>query len=260
MLHIKKIIFILMFVSFILPGYSQLDETKMDELVKYTFENELVSSRFIKDYFSIVNNINKKSSMSDLDKSVASFDNNLMYIGEYVTFHPEIKKYFEELENYWNLYRISLFDFENNDYKTVLSKNENLFKLQVALKNKIFEKQPISKKKKHTLEKVEKIKNNVKQITIAYVKYVITKNNVKPVKSNLLDYDLDKVEKNIKKLSKDKLIQAEVNDLNSYLNKINLLIDTSIFQPRSFLIDTNIFSAKSYNTIIKLLQYCKKIN
>jgi hypothetical protein len=257
---VKNTITAFVFILFIQTGFSQIDETKTDMLVKYTFENEIISSRFLKDYFSIVKNINKKSNLSDLDKSVALYDNNLMYIGDFVSFHPDLKKYYDELENYWNLYRISLFDFENNDYKTVLSKNENLQKLQLALKNKIFEKQPISKKKKHTLEKILKIKDNVKELTIAYVKYILTENNKKPIKSNLLDYDLSKVEKNIKKLSKNKDTQNEMKDLKSLLNKIKILFETNIYQPKSFLTDLNIFSIKSYNTVMKLFENCKKIN
>jgi len=233
---------------------AQQDRVKFGTLLKGLFENEMLSQRFYKDFLLVKANINKTKAMSDLDKSMARFDDNLSYVASYVTSHKEIENDFTELQNYWNLLRMSMLDFDDDSYELQVSKLKNLDKLSINLLEKILKKDDLADTNSDQIKMMKLVTKNIRQADKILITYLLEK-KFKQDLSDKFDVDLSGVKKNIKKISKYNNHQFGkiTKDLSNNVLTIESLLDNELYHPKILMSNLIIFSKKNYQIFSNLI-------
>ncbi len=247
--------FILLFLS--TSMIAQQDKVKFNILAKSLFENEMLTYRFYKDYLLIKANINKKKAFADLDKSMARFDDNLSNVSAYL-----IKKGYEidlqELQNYWNLHRMTLLDFEDGNYNLQVSKLQNLDKLMTKLIDKVIKNVDLFDENDDIIKILKMTTQNIRQSDKIIIKYLLDKKFHQKV-SEEIDVDLSRVKKNLKKIAKYNKHQfsSKIEDLVLNINSVETLLADDTFHPKVIMSNISIFSRKNYLIFLNLINSLK---
>ena len=234
-----KQLYILIFTLFIglnvSPVNAQISDNPLNVLSEKLLQNELLSNRFLRNFVFIKTNTFKKKSMADMDKSIALFDDNLSYIILPLPYDIKIKNDFLKLQNFWNIYRINITDFEKDNYKSLVIKTQRLGKYIKQLNKDIFNKHPEYAKYKKRIEIAElAVYNGKKTDEIAYA-YVL-KNALNFTETGYFDIDLSTMKKNLKKIGKFKHLDSKaktlIPDLKTTLESISRLLEKEKFNPK----------------------------
>jgi len=247
--------FILLFLS--TSMIAQQDKVKFNTLAKSLFENEMLTYRFYKDYLLIKANINKKKAFADLDKSMARFDDNLSNVSAYL-----IEKGYEidlqELQNYWNLHRMTLLDFEDGNYNLQVSKLQNLDKLMIKLIEKVIKDEDLFDENSAGIKIIKLTTQNIRQSNKILIKYLLDKKFHQEVAEEI-DVDVSRIRKNLKKIGKfnSHRFASKISDLATNIDSIELLLDDNTFHPKMIMSNISIFSRKNYLIFSKLINSLK---
>ena len=217
------------------PVNAQISDNPLNVLSEKLLQNELLSNRFLRNFTFIKTNTFKKKSMADMDKSIALFDDNLSYIILHLPYDNKIKEDFLKLQNFWNIYRINISDFEKDNYKSLVNKTRRINKYIEQLNKDIFNKHREYSKYKKRIELAQLAVYNGKKTDGLVVAYLL-KHAVNFNDPGYFDVDLGTMKKNLKKIGKFKRLnpkaKALIPDLTTTLESINRLLEKEKFNPK----------------------------
>jgi hypothetical protein len=192
--------------------------------------------------------------MSDMDKSMARFDDNLSYVSSYVALHKGLEKDFTELQNYWNLLRMSMLDFDDNSFTLQVSKLKNLDKLTTNLLEKVLKKDDMTDEYADQIKIIKLTTQNIRQSDKILITYLLDKKFKQDLSDNF-DVDLSGVKKNIKKIYKYNNHQFKniTSDLSNNILTIESLLDNDLYHPKILMSNLIVFSKKNYQIFSKLI-------
>ncbi len=256
-----SLIIILFTVITTLPSIAQVSDNPFDVLGKKLLQNELLSNHFIRDFVFIKTNTFKKKSMIDMDKSIALFDDNLSYIVLHLPDNNKVKEDFLRLQNFWDIYRIKITDFDNNNYQSILVKTYKIRKFIHQLTNDIFDKHPEYSDYKKSFELAKLAVENSKKIDAIATVYMFKKGlNFSDVE-NYFDVDLTGIKKNLKKIGKLKGLDTRakdiIEDLKITLESIKILLQKEKFNPKMMYAYNITFNKKNFKLFNYILQIIK---
>ncbi len=259
-----KQIYLLIFTIFIGINYSpvnaQISDNPLDVLSEKLLQNELLTNRFLRNFIFIKTNTFKKKSMADMDKSIALFDDNLSYIILHLPYDIKIKNDFLKLQNFWNIYRVNITDFEKDNYRSLVVKTQRLGKYIKQLNKDIFNKHPEYSKFKKRIEIGQLAVHNGKktdEIAIAYVlKYAINFSEL-----SFFNIDIGNMRKNLKRIGKFKHLnpkaKALIPDLKTTLESIDRLLEKEKFNPKMMYAYDYSYTNKTFKLLKYLIQTTK---
>ena len=251
-----QIIILTLFIGFnILPLDAQISDNPLNILSEKLAQNELLSNRFFRDFVFIKTNTFKKKSMADMDKSVALFDDNLTYIILHLPYNRKVKEDFLKLQNFWNIYRINITDFEKDNYESLAEKTHRLKKYIKQLNKDVLDKHPEFSKNQKSIEKAQLILDNGKNTDAIAAVYVLENAlNIKDADS-YFNFDLKSMKKNLKKIGKSKILNQKTKnlavDLKTTLESIGILLKKEKFNPKMMYAYNDSYTRKTF----KLLRY-----
>jgi hypothetical protein len=240
---------------------AQINDNPVDVLATKLYENELLSNRFFRNFVFIKTNTFKNKAMSDMDRSLAKFDDNLSYIILHLPYDKEVKDDYLKLQNFWNVYRLNITNYNSENYKRLISKTQRLEKLITELNKKILSKHPDYSAHKSLISlaslAVENGKNVDKMATAYILKYGL---NVADA-YNYYEFDFSGLKKNLKKIRKNKLLQGKVNDLvtdlNTTVDSIKTLIEKDKYNPKMMYAYVNAYTKKTFKLLHVIMQLVK---
>ena len=250
---------IISFIAFLLSAnmVAQQDKVKFNMLTKSLLENKMLIYRFYKDYLLVKANINKKKAFADLDRSMARYDDNLSVISAYISY----KKYdidLEKLLNYWSLHRMSLLDFENENYNLQVSKLVNLDKISTRLIEKVIKEEDLFDDNSDAIKVLKLLTQNIRQSNKVMIKYLLDEKFHQEI-ADKIEVDLSKMKKNLIKIGKynDRQFSSKVQDLITNIDSIESLIDDKTFHPKMIISNISIFNKKNYLIFSNLINILK---
>ncbi len=237
---------------------AQISENPLDILVEKLYQNELLSNRFLRNFAFIKTNTFKKKSMIDMDKSVAKFDDNLSYIILHLPYDRKVKEDFLKLQNFWNIYRLDITDYESERYHSLISKTRKLEKLIVELNKTILDKHPAYSHNKKSIYMASLAVDNVKNVDKAAAVYVFKNGLHYPQITNELEINTGELKKNLKKISKFKALKGTADsllfDLSSTADAINDLLNKGKYNPKMMYAYTNTYSKMTFKLLNLILK------
>ncbi len=254
-MKLRYILFILFVGANTLQGIAQINDNPIDILSEKLAQNELLSNRLLKNFVFIKTNTFKKKAMADMDKSIALFDDNLSYIILHLPYKNKVKEDFLKLQNFWNIYRINITDFDKDNYTALIEKTRRLNKYIKQLNKDVLDRHPEFSKNKKSIEMAQLALNNGKNADAIAAVYVL-KNalNIEDADS-YFKYDLGSMNKNLKKISKFKILNPKAKDLaidlKTTLESITILLKKEKFNPKMMYAYDDSFTRKTF----KLLKY-----
>jgi hypothetical protein len=253
----NKLVIAFALLFFSTSMFAQQDKVKFKTLAESLFENEMLTYRFYKDYLLIKANINKKKAFADLDKSMARFDDNLSNIDNYFS-DEDVRSDIEELQNYWNLHRVALLNFEDENYSLQISKLQNLDKLMIKLIEKVIKNVDLFDENDDVVEILKMTTQNIRQSDKIIIKYLLDKKFHQKA-SEEIDVDLSRVKKNLKKIAKYNKHQfsSKIDDLVININSVETLLEDDTFHPKMIMSNASVFSKKNYLIFSKLINSLK---
>ncbi len=239
---------------------AQISDNPIDVLSEKLLQNELLTNRFLKNFVFIKTNTFKKKALADMDKSIALFDDNLSYIILHLPYDRKVKEDFLKLQNFWNIYRVNITDFEKDKYKSLVIKTQRFGKYIKQLNKDIFNKHPEYPKYKKRVEIGQLAVYNGKkndEIAIAYVlKYAINFPEL-----GLFDIDLGAMRKKLKKIGKFKHLnpkaKALIPDLKTTLESVSHLLEKEKFNPKMIYAYDYSYTNKTFKLLKYLFQTTK---
>ncbi len=254
----NKIFFGIVLLFFSTSIMAQQDRIKFSNLIKGLFENEMLSQRFYKDFLLVKANINKSKVFMDLDKSMARFDDNLSYVASYVVEHSEVEESFTELQDYWNLTRMSMLNFDDNNFDLQVKRLENLDKLSTNLLERVLKKDDLADENSDEIKIIKLATQNIRQSNKILITYLLEK-KFKQDLSDSFEVDLSRVKKNIKKISKfqNHKFGKITSDLSNSITTIESLLDNESYHPKILMSNLIVFSKKNYQIFSKLISSLK---
>ena len=242
------------------PVNAQISDNPLDVLSEKLLQNELLSNRFIKNFVFIKTNTFKKKSMADMDKSIALFDDNLSYIILHLPYDRKVKEDFLKLQNFWNIYRINITNFEKDNYKSLVNKTLRLNKYIKQLNKDIFNKHPEYPKYKKRIEMGQLAVYNGKKIDGAAAAYVL-KYALNFTESGVFEADISSMRKNLKKIGKfkhlDPKAKALIPDLKTTLESVKQLLEKEKFNPKMMFAYDNSYTNKTFKLLKHIIQSSK---
>ncbi len=240
---------------------AQISDNPIGVLSEKLLQNEMISNRFIRDFSFMKINTFKKKTMADMDKSVALFDNNLSYIVLHLPNNNKVKQDFVKLQNFWNIYRLKITDFQSENYRSLITGTNKLRKYMQQLTNDIFDKHPEYSGYKKAIELARLATSNSKKIDAIATVYVL-KNalNVSDA-NNYFDMDMTGFKKNLKKIGKLKGLDTKaleiIEDLKVTLESVKILLQKEKFNPKMMYAYNSTFGKKNYKLFIYIIQTIK---
>jgi len=257
----KKYIFIATFIFINFPVFSQVNENPIEILSEKLFQNEMLSNRFFRNFVFIKTNTFKKKVMTDMDKSLAKFDNNLSYIILHLPYDKKVKEDYIKFQNFWNIYRINITNYDNKNYESLINKSKKLNKLISTLTTNILRKHKHYNNHKKMIEMTQYATENVKTIDNIAIAYVL-KNGLNV--DDAFDYfniDYGSVKKGLKKIGKNKTITNVapdlITDLKTNLQSIQSLTEKKEYAPKMMFSNVNNYSKKSFKLLDIILKNIK---
>jgi len=247
----------LFLIGFLIAGFfstqAQIDDNPVRELAKRLTQNEMLSQRFFRDFVFIKTNNFKKKALTDMDKSLARFADNMNYIAAHLPEdNNELKEDFNKLNNFWNVYRIVITDYDNNRYKILIRKTKRFEELVHKLSMDMIETHKDYSKHKKAINTAFLDADNIKAIDKTAATYIL-KNNLKIPESDLFSIDFDAIEKRLKKIGKYKPVipqtQEYIEDLYNTLETIKKTYQKEDYNPKLMFSFVSGFSKKSYKVL-----------
>ena len=262
-MKILRIIILSFYISFYTSStVAQISENPIDILTEKLLQNELIVNRFMRDFVFIKTNTFKKKAMADMDKSIALFDDNLSYIILHLPQSNKIKNNFLKLQNFWNIYRLNVNDFESDNYQSLLKKTRKLRKYIKELNKDIFDKHPDYSKNKKAIELARLAAANGKKIDAIATVYVLKYGLDFPEAVNFFDVDMTGYKKNLKKIRKFKTLPPKtkelVEDLKITLESIKILLQKEKYNPKMMFAYNSSFGKKNFKIFNNIIQTINK--
>ena len=237
---------------------AQITDNPINKLVEKIYQNDLLSTRFLRDFALIKSNTFKKKTISDMDKSIAMFDDNMSYIILHLPDDRKIKENFLKLENYWNIYRLHITNYESEKYSSLVLKSEKLGHLIYLLSKEIPNKHKGYSKNKKPITLVDLAVENNKNIDKMLTAYIFKSGLKHPEVIDQMDFTLDDLKRNLKKIKKYKALNGKANDLISDLSNtidaINSLLKKDKYNPKMMYAYVNSYSKKNFKLIDMIIQ------
>jgi len=257
----KKYIVIISLLFLSLTGFSQVNENPIETLSEKLYQNEMLSNRFFRNFVFIKTNTFKKKVLADMDKSLAKFDNNLSYIILHLPYDKKVKEEYIKLQNYWNIYRINITNYDNKNYKSLIGKSKKLNELISNLTTSILKKHRQYNTHKKMIEMAQYTTDNVKTIDNIAIAYVL-KNSLNV--HNAFDYfdiDYGSLKKGLKKIGKNKIISSTsadlIADLKTNLQSIQSLVEKKDYIPKMMYSNVNNYTKKSFKLLDIIIKNIK---
>ncbi len=254
----KKYILILSIVLIHFAGLAQVNDNPIEVLSEKLYQNEMLSNRFFRNFVFIKTNTFKKKVLADMDKSLAKFDDNLSYVILHLPQNKDIKENYIKLQNYWNVYRINITNYDAKNYKSLIGKTQKLNKLISSLITSILRKHPQYGSHKKMIEMAQYNTENTKTVDNIAIAYIL-KNGLEMNEAfDYFDIDFGSLKKGLKKLGKNKNITALapdlVNDLKTNLETIQSLLEKENYNPKMMYSNINNYSKKSFKLLDIILK------
>ncbi len=240
---------------------AQISENPIDVLSEKLLQNELLTNRFLKNFVFVKTNTFKKKALADMDKSIALFDDNLSYIILHLPYDRKVKEDFLKLQNFWNIYRINITDFEKDNYESLVKKTYRLGKYIKQLNKDIFNKHPDYSKNKKSIEIAQLNASNGKKIDAIAAIYVLKKAFHIKDAASYFDIDMGSMKKNLKKTGKLKTLNPKaknlITDLKTTLESIKTLLDKEKYNPKMMYAYDNVYTNKTFKLLKFIIQTIK---
>ncbi len=253
--------FLLTFFSLLAPAIAQVNDNPINVLSEKLLQNELLSNRFLRNAVFIKTNTFKKKALSDMDKSLAKFDDNLSYIILHLPYDREIKDQYLKLQNLWNVYRLKVTDYENLKYKSLVVKTRMLEEQISDLNKSILREHPAYSRNKKAFEEAKYVIDNGKMVDKIATAYVLKNGLNFPEAFNYFDIDFGELRKNLKKLRKYEPIKKNAADLlldlNTNIQAMEAMMNKTAYNPKMMYSTVNSYSKKSFKLLDYILQTIK---
>ncbi len=248
--------YLLLFITILtlsFDGKAQIDDNPIYILSEKLYQNEMLANRFFKNFVFIKTNTFKKKALLDMDKSLAKFDDNLSYIILHLPENKDAQENFIKLQNFWNLYRIAITNYEQKNYKSLINKTRKFNKMLVKLTSSVLHKHPKYAHHKKMMEMAQHVADNQKNIDNIAIAYVLKGGLEMEDAYNYFDISFGDLKKGLKKLGKNKTIAAKatgiVNDLRITLESIKDLYDKDGYKPKMMFSNINNYAKKSFKLL-----------
>ena len=259
-MKINRIILWIFVLVFTTAGRAQLNDDPFDELSKRMLQNEMLTQRLLRNFVFIKTNTFKAKALKDMDKSLARFDDNMEYFAMHLPEdNDDVEKDFDKLNNFWSLYRLSITDYEKNNYDKLIRKTERFAELM----DKFFNAFLPSHDEYHLYKKTVNIAlldvQNIRDVDKIATSYIL-QNSDDNYKEEL-NFDFNTINKNLKKIAKYKktaaLTREYVDDLFNSLKMIKATYNQETYNPKMMFSNVAGFSKKSYKILDILLNTIK---
>ncbi len=237
---------------------AQISDNPIDVLVEKLYQNELLSNRFLRNFAFIKTNTFKKKTMLDMDKSLAKFDDNLSYIILHLPYDRKVKEDFLKLQNFWNIYRLNVTDYESERYHSLILKTRKLEMLIKQLNKAILDKHPAYSRNKKQIYLASLAVDNAKNIDKLAAAYVFKNGLNYPQVYDELEINTSDLKKNLKKIGKYEALKGKADsllfDLKSTINAINDLINKGQYKPKMMYAYTNAYTKITFKLLDIILK------
>lgn len=233
----KYLFFVIVFLSFFSYKLSaQINENPVNELVQNLAQNEMLTKRFYRNYLFVKSNVFKEKTIKDTDRSIALFDENLTALSLYLPDSKKVEDNYLKLHNYWNVYRLKVTDYENENYGMLARNTDKFVKLYEDFKTSLLKSHPDYSSYKKTLSKVNKIVENENLLENAAIDYLLKRGLNQPEAAQFFSVDMGTVKSNLKKLAKDKKLDPELKttviDMMEITKNIESLLSRESYHPK----------------------------
>lgn len=257
----KKLLLYLFIIGSLWSTHAQINDNPINLLSEKILQNELLTNRFLRDFVFIKTNIFKKKILVDMDKSLAKFDDNLSYLILHLPQNSETKEDFIKLKNLWNIYRITITNYDKKNYKNLILKTRKLNKLFIKLKKDILSAHKDYDANKKLLELAGYAVENEKMMSGLATAYVLKGGLDMPEAFDYFEKDFGLMQKHLKKIGKNKALQAStadlITDLKNDLKSVQALLEKENYNPKIMFSNVNSYSKKSFKLLSIILQNIK---
>ena len=249
----KKTFLFILIAVISLQAQAQVNDNPINELSLRLFQNEMLTHRFLKNFVFIQTNTFKKKTLVDMDKSLARFDDNLNYIVLHVPEKKEIQDDFMGLQEFWNVYRLFITDYENKNYKALVEKSKKFEKLTHKLTMNLLQEHPDYSANKKSINLALYDVENIKMLDKIATAYIM-KGGLHVAKAyTYFNNDFDMIKKYLKKIAKykkiAKFVAEDIEDLYTTLHSIETLYYDENYSPKIMYSQANAFTKKSYKIL-----------
>ena len=252
----KKVFFsFALLILFSSTAFAQEDENPIGELSKRLYENEMLANRFLKNFVLAKTQVFKSKIMSDFDKSLALFDDNIAYISMHIPDDNKIRDKFMSLQSQWNVYRMAIIDLEQKNYKKIVNSTLMMRTECTAMREELLSKHPKYDDNKKVFKFIDYVVENNKRIDEVVISYIFKNQLNFPEIDKAISIDFSAIEKNIGKLTKYKKLQDKrsLTDLSNSLKMIENIYNNQNDRPKLLYSNTKYFSKKSYLLFYELI-------
>lgn len=251
--------YILLLLLFIGTGFTVRSQdviNPVNKLVQASYENKMFSYRLLMDYILVKNNVYQKKIINDIDKILARYDDNLLYIAKFAEKNKDTKKKFINLQLFWNDYRILFIDFDNTDLNKLIKYTDNFAKYNDELTLSVLETNKVKdkyKKQLETLDLLAVLNNQIDQLLINY----FLKNHTK---NQLYNVDTKAIQKTLKKLSKTETGKNNINIIEDLKNTISVIesLYSKENNSKQMYSNVNYFTKKTFILMKQILSNIKE--
>jgi len=228
----------------------------INKLIKSSYENKMFSHRLLMDYILIENNVYQKKVMTDLDNTLARYDDNLLYIAQFVEKDKDTKKKFINLQLFWNDYRMLFIDYENSDLNKLIKYTENFAKYNDDLTTSVIDSNKLNNKYKTELESLDLLSVLNNQINQLLINYFLKNKSKNPI----YKVDIKDIEKNIKKLQKTYIGKTNFGTVEDLKNTLSVIESLYTLENSSKQMYSNVsyFTKKNFILMNKILEKIKE--
>ena len=251
----KRFFSFALLILFSSVAFAQEDENPIGELSKRLYENEMLANRFLKNFVLAKSQVFKTKIMSDFDKSLALFDDNISYISMHLPDDNKIRDKFMSLQGQWNVFRMAIIDLEQKNYKTIVNSTLMLESECKSMREELLSKHPKYDDNKKIFKYIDYVVENTKRIDGVVINYVFKNQLNFPAIEKAITVNFSAIEKNLSKLAKYKNLQDKrnVTDLANSLKMIENIYNNQNDRPKLLYSNTKYFSKKSYILFYELI-------
>ncbi len=251
-MNMKNILFSLFLILSFLNVQAQIDENPINLLAKRTAQNEMFTYRFFRDFLYYKSNVYQKKTQSDLDKSIAKFDDNLNQIILFLPKDKDVEKEYLTLQNYWNVFRLDITDLQSNKVKKLATKTLRFNKLLDKFNKSILDAHPKRSSYKKKMKKINRIVECEQEIEKSAIAYVLER-GMKDKTALYFNPNLSSVKSNLKKIFKEKKLSDEMKehfvDMTETIKNIEILLTRETYHPKLMFAYVKSFSKRSFQVL-----------
>ena len=215
----RRILFIFIFTGLAWSINAQNVINPVRQLIKATYENKMFSHRLLMDYILIKNNIYQTKVMSDIDNTLARYDENLLYIAQFSQKDNDIHKKMVGLQLFWNEYRMLFIDFEHANLNDLIKRTHVFYRYNNELADLIIKNRHLNDKypkQLNVLDILADLNNQINQLLINYFLKDIARKPIYKVK-------IKDIRKNIQKLQKTSVGKQNLGVIEDLYNTLSII-------------------------------------